>query len=160
MSPESGFQIAPNWFQFGKMAITSQFSEMTWSANFFDVVLFLLSSLVTGQVSSLVLELWQFPFIRDWPEIRKLKILPSKFYPISRHWGELGIPKLVRTSLKCYWILKNARVTDFTVSELLREYQQVGGGGEKYTPPSTHPARLGLSLVTVIRFLWAMEFVI
>ena len=29
MSPESGFQIAPNWFQIGKMAITSQFSEMT-----------------------------------------------------------------------------------------------------------------------------------
>ena len=38
-------------------------------ANFFDVVLFLLSSLVTGlsliSVSSLVLELRQFYFIRD-----------------------------------------------------------------------------------------------
>ena len=37
--------------------------------NFFDVVLFLLSSLVTGpnfmSTSSLVLELWQFSFIRD-----------------------------------------------------------------------------------------------
>ena len=38
--------------------------------NFFDPVLFLLSSLVTGPsfmtISSLVLELWQFSFIRDW----------------------------------------------------------------------------------------------
>ena len=38
------------------------------NVNFFDVVLFLLSSLVTGSSSmsilSMVLELWQFPFIR------------------------------------------------------------------------------------------------
>ena len=70
---------------------------------FFDVVLFLSSSLVTGpsfmSISSLVLDLWQFPFIRDWPEIRKLEIPPSGFCPISRNWGELGIPNLARTSL-------------------------------------------------------------
>ena len=140
------------------MAMTSQFSKMRSSSIFFDVVLFLLSSLVTGQsfmsISSLVLELWQFPFIRDWPEIRKSEIPPSEFCPISGDWGELWIPNLAQMSLiKCYWMLQNARVTAFTVSELLREYQKGGGrGGDKITH------RLGLSLLTVIRFLWAMEF--
>ena len=124
-----GFQIAPNWLQIGKMAMTSQFSDMTSSSIFFDVVLFLLSSLVTGpsfmSISSLVLELWQFSFIRDWPEIRKSEIPPSEFCPISGDWGKLGIPNLARMSLmKCYWMLQNARVTAFTVSKLLRENQQ------------------------------------
>ena len=33
-------------------------------------------------------------------------------------------------------MLKNARVTAFTVSQLLRENQQEGGGGSKITPPT------------------------
>ena len=45
--------------------------------NFFNVVVFLLSSLVTGPsfmpISWLILELWQFSFIEDWPEIRNQK---------------------------------------------------------------------------------------
>ena len=61
MRPESGFQIAPNWLEIGKMTMTSQFFEMTLSSNFFDVVLFLLPSLVSGPsfmlISSLVQEL-------------------------------------------------------------------------------------------------------
>ena len=48
---------------------------------------FLLSSLVTGpsftSISSLVLKLWQFSFIKDWPEIWKSEISPSEFCPIS-----------------------------------------------------------------------------
>ena len=44
-----------------RMTLMSQFSDMTSSSNFFDVLLFLLSSLVTGPnfmlMSSLVLEL-------------------------------------------------------------------------------------------------------
>ena len=39
--------IAPNWPEIGKMTMTSQFTDMMPSSNFFDVVLFLLSSLVT-----------------------------------------------------------------------------------------------------------------
>ena len=69
MRPDSGFWIAPDWTQLGKMAMTSQFSDMTSSSNFFYAVLFLLSSLVTGtsfmSISSLVPELQQFPFISD-----------------------------------------------------------------------------------------------
>ena len=67
---------------------------------FFDVVVFLLSSLVTGpnfmSISLLVLELRQFLFIRDRPEIRKSEITPSVLCPISEDWGELRIPNLVR----------------------------------------------------------------
>ena len=36
--------------------------------------------------------------------------------------------------MKCYYLLQNARVTAFAVSELLRETQQCGGGGRKITP--------------------------
>ena len=63
--------------------------------NFSDVVLFLLSSLVNGlsfvSISSLVLELWLFSFIRDGPEIRKSETLPSEFFPIYVDWDELWI---------------------------------------------------------------------
>ena len=108
------------------MTMASQFFDMTWS-NFFDVVLFL-SSLVTGpsfmSMSSLVLELWKFPFIRDWPETQKSETPPPEFFPISRNWGKFGLRNLVRTSLiKCYWMLQNARVTTFSVY-LLRNNQQ------------------------------------
>ena len=97
--------------------------------NFFDVVLFLLWILVIGpsfmSISSLVLEFWQFYFIRDWPEIWKSEIPPSEFWPIFGDWGKLWIPNLARMSLiKSYWMLQDARVSAFTVSELLREKQQ------------------------------------
>ena len=96
--------------------------------NFFDVVLFLLSIWVTGpsfmSITSLVLELWQFSFIRDWPEIRKSEIPPSEFCQKSRDWGKLWVPKLAQMCLtKCYWLLKISRVTAFTGLELLRENQ-------------------------------------
>ena len=55
--------------------MTSQFADMTPSSYFSDSTIFLLSSLNTGpsftSISLLVLELWQFFFIEDWPEIRK-----------------------------------------------------------------------------------------
>ena len=67
-------KLAINW----KMTVTSQFVNMMPSSNSFDIFLFLLSSLVTGpsfmSMSSLVLEMWQFSFIRDWPKIQKLEI--------------------------------------------------------------------------------------
>ena len=89
--------------------------------NFFDVVFFLLSSLVTGSsfisISSLVLELWQFPFIRDWPEIWKSEITTSEFCPISGGWGKIGMPNLTGTfQIKCYWMLQNAKVVYSIIS--------------------------------------------
>ena len=66
-------------------------------------------------------------FVRDWPEIQKLKIPPSEFCPISGDWGMLEIPNLVGMFLmKCYWMLQNARVTAFSISDLLRGNQQRG----------------------------------
>ena len=76
-------------------------------------------------ISSLVLELWQFTFIRNWPEIQKLEIPPSEFGPEFGNWGELRIPNLTHMFLmKFYLMLQNSRVKAFTISELLRENQQ------------------------------------
>ena len=111
--PEFGLRTAPNWLKIWKMTMASKFSDMTSSSNFFDVALFLLSSLVTGQsfmsISSLVLKLWQFYFIKDWPEIRKSEIPPSGMCPISGDWDKLWILSWARMSLiEYYWMLKNA----------------------------------------------------
>ena len=98
---------------------------------FSDVVLFLLSNLVTGpsfmSISSLVLKLWQFSFVKDWPEVRKLEIPPSEFCPIPEDWAKLWIPNFARMSLtEFHWMLQISRVTAFTVFELLKE-NQLGG---------------------------------
>ena len=59
-----------------------------------------------------------------------MEISPPEFCLISGDWGKLGIQNLTRMSLiKYYRMLKNGRVTDFTVSEFLRENQEMGGGG-------------------------------
>ena len=94
----------------------SKFAKMTSSSHFFDIVLFLLSILVTGlsfiSISELVLEVWQFSFIRGWPEIWKSEIPSSEFCSISGDWDELEIQILAEISLIIsYWLLQNARVT-------------------------------------------------
>ena len=103
LCPESSLWTAPNWPKIRKIPMTSQFSDMTSTSNFFDVLL-LLSSLVTGpsfmSILLLVLELWQFSFISDRPEIRKSEIPPSEFCPICGSWGKLWIPNLARMSNK------------------------------------------------------------
>ena len=106
----------------------SRHNSPTWRhcRFFLDVVLFLLSILNTGpsfmSISSLLLKFCQFTFIRNWPEIRKSEIPPSKFCPISGDWGELEIPNLARVFLiKCYLMMQNGSVTACTVSKLLRE---------------------------------------
>ena len=105
----------------------SQFADMTSSSN--DIAVFLLSILVTTpsfmSISLLTLELWQFTFIRDCTEIRKSVIPLSEFCSVSKNWGKLEKPNVAQMPLvKFYWMLHNARVTAFTVSELLRENQQ------------------------------------
>ena len=145
------------------MTMTSQFSNMTSTTIFFEIILFLLSILVTGPsfipIWSLVLELWHFFFIRDWPEIRKSEIPPSAFCPISGDRSKLWIPNLARVSLiEWYWMMQHSRVTALTFFELLRENQLVRGGGCKITlrhpsPPHTHTPRLGLRTVVVTKLL-------
>ena len=72
----------PDWSNLaiiGKMTMTSHFADMMLSSHFFDVVLFLLSRLLTDpsfmSISSLVVELWQFSFISDWP------VTENQIYP-------------------------------------------------------------------------------
>ena len=94
----------------------------------------------------------QFSFIRDWPKIWKLEILPSEFCPISGNWDELEIPNLERMSLvKYYWMLQNARVTAFTVSELPTGMGE-GGKMTPFTHTHTHTHR-------EIRFKYVWPFV-
>ena len=67
MHPESSFWIAPNWPKIGKTAVTLQFPDMKSSSRFCDVVLILLSYLVTGPsfmpISLLVLVLFQTEYV-------------------------------------------------------------------------------------------------
>ena len=111
-----------------------QFSDMTSLPNFFDVVLFFLSRLVTCpslvSMSSLVLKLWQFPFMQDWSEVWKSEIPLSEFFPISGDWGKttkfgtnvsnkmlLNAAKYQGYSFYRFWVIKGKPV--FFVSKLL-----------------------------------------
>ena len=154
MRPKSGCRIAPNWPYIGKMSMTSQFPDMTSSPTVFDVALFLLPSLITGanfmSTSSLVLELRQSYFIRNWPEIRKSEISPSEFCPIFGDWGESGIPnfgknisnKMFLDAAKCQdysfyrsWVIKGTHYgwvklppnppTPWSRLELIKQKNQV-----------------------------------
>ena len=114
------------------------------SPDFFDVVLFLLSSLVTGpnfmSISSLVLELWQFYFIRDWPEIRKSERPTSGFCPISGDGSESWIANLAQMFLReYYWMLQHVRGYSFYRFWVIKG--KPTGGGELIPPTSP---RLGL----------------
>ena len=127
--------------------MTSEFTDRTLSSDFFDVAMFFLSILVTDpsfmSISLLVLELWQFSFIRDWPKTRKSEIPPSDFYPIPGDWGKLEMLHLARMSLiKTYWMLQNARVTACIIPELLRENQEEE---EVKIPPPTLSYKVFLS---------------
>ena len=77
------------------------------SSLFLGFVVFFLSSFITVpsfmSLSWLVLELWLFSFIKDWPEIRKSEIPPSKFCPVSGDWGKLvTLNSARRSQMKCY----------------------------------------------------------
>ena len=88
------------------MTMPSQVVDIMTLSKYFEVVLFMLSSLVTFMpISEMSLELLQFYFIGDWPEIQKMEIPMSKFYPISGDWGELGTPNFAWMPLmKCCWM--------------------------------------------------------
>ena len=119
------FKLAINWKNDNDVTIFRH----NLIVNFFMLFCFSYKFYLMVQVSCqyhhwFSLELWQFYFIRDWPEIWKLEIQPSEFCPIFRDWGKLGIPNLTQMFLiKSYWMLQNTRVAVFTVSELLMENQ-------------------------------------
>ena len=108
-----------------KITVTPQLSVMTSLSKFLDVVLFPLSGLVTGSsfitISWLFLVLWQFFFYRGLTRKPGMGNTTVWVFSRSGDCDELGTPNLGPMSLiKCYWMLQNARVTTFTVSELLK----------------------------------------
>ena len=127
----------------------SKFVDMTSSSHFWRCRISLVKLSYWSQFHVNIMTgsgVMTISFIRDWPEIRKSEIPPSEFCPISGDWGKPGIPNLARMSLtKCYWMLQNARVTAFTVSELLRESQEVK------LPLPTH--RLGLKKQSFLKYI-------
>ena len=82
----------------------------------------------------LLLELWQFSFIKDRTGIQISEIPRSASCSLHEDWVELRIPNLAKISLlNSYCMLKNARVAGFVVSKLVRENNR----GKTTTPP--HP---------------------
>ena len=101
-----------------KKTINVIICQFYFIAKLFNIVAFLLSSLVTGlsfmSITWQVLELWQFSFVKDWPELQKSKIAFSEYCSKSRDQGNLAMRTLAQMSLlKCWWMLLNSRVTAF-----------------------------------------------
>ena len=124
--PESNFWIAPVCSYIDKMTVISQFMNILSSPSFLTLSCLFFLSLVTGPsfipISLPVLELSQFSFIKDWPEIWKLEIPSFEYCLISRYWGKVGIAHLVWIFLiTCYWMMQNVKITVFAVVKLLRE---------------------------------------
>ena len=118
------------FFFFGKKNVIIRRHDVI--VNFFDVVVFLSSSLVTDPcfmpTSLLVLELRHFLFITDLTRNLEIGIPQSEceFCLIFGDWSELGITNLTWMFLmKIYLILQNARFTAFAVSELLKEKKEI-----------------------------------
>ena len=117
---------------FGWLQIEHKMEKGQWCHNFLawhhrqtfwtlPCYLLLLLSLVTKAVFIsilwLALELWQFSFIKDWPEIQISEIAACILSNIWRvRW--VRVTKFGRNISKK---LLNTRVTAFTVSELLKE---------------------------------------
>ena len=111
------------------MAMTSQFVAKTSSLHFFwhcFVSLVKFSywckfhvNIITGFV---VMATFFYKALTRNPEIRNT---PVWVFPNIWRLGKLGIPNLAQMSVrKWYWMLQNAKVAAFTVSELLWENQQ------------------------------------
>ena len=125
------------------MTMTSQFVDMTSWLNFFDVVLFRLSNLVTGPsfmaISSLVLELWQF-FYKELtrnPEIRNTAVWRLPNIWVFRRvkdtkFGTNVSNKIPRNAAKCQ---------DYSFYRVIKGKLTRGGARITALPP---PLRLGL----------------
>ena len=102
-------------------------------------------NIITGSVIMTIF------FYRDLPEVQKWEIPQVEFCPISGDWGELWKPILAQMSLiKCYWMLRNARFTAFTVFELLRENQRGGGVKLPPAPPPSFPPHFRVKRNTLL----------
>ena len=125
MHPESSFWISPNCPEIEKITMTSQFAGMTPSSNFFEVVLFLLPSLVTGPsfnvnliIGSGVLTILFYKELTRNLEIRNtlIWVLPNIWRPgrvrytkfVTNDSNEMlqNAGKCQGYSFYCFWVIK------------------------------------------------------
>ena len=112
----------------------SQFADMTSLSIFWRCRIFIVNFSNWSKSHVSIITISGVMTISDWPEVRKSKILAYTFCSVSGYLGKLGIPSLAQMSIiKCYWMLDNARITAFTISELLME-NQTGEGKVSLTP--------------------------
>ena len=115
--------------------------------NFFWRYFFLLSSLVTGPsfmpISSLVLELWQFSFIKDWWEIRKSGDTPVWVLPNIWRLGRVMDTKF-GTNVSNRMLLTATKFQGYSFYRFwaIKGKPTWGEGGIKFLPPPP-PPRLG-----------------
>ena len=128
--------------------MTSQLVNMTSLSSFFDAALFLLSIVVIGRnfmwVTSLVLELWQFTFIRDAPETvtgdwRLGWVRDTKFGIDVSSNMLLNAAKCQGHSFYHFWVIK-------------------GKPTGNYSPPFTNPPRLGLIILVLRYYMVTISF--
>ena len=121
-----------------KVAMTSQFPDMTSLSSFYDVFLVFLTSLaiVVSLMSVLLLGSGVMTFLFCKGLTRNSEIRNTLIWGLSNtcRLGKSRLPNLAGMLLiKCYWMLQNVRVKAVTVSELLSVTQQ-GEMGGKVTP--------------------------
>ena len=135
---ESGLRTTPNWPKIRKMAMTSQFPDMTSSSRFFDVVLFLLWSsywskcninIITG---SGIMPIFFYKGLTRNPEIgntlvwvlsniwRLKKVMGTTFDKNVSNRMLLNAAKFQGYSFYCSWVIKG---------------NQLGGGVKLPSPP-------------------------
>ena len=157
MRPESGFQIAPNWLLIGKWQWRHDFPKWGHRQFFWCCFVSLVNfsywskfhvNIVTGSgvmTISFYKGLTRNPEIGNtpvWvlPNIWRLgQVMDTKFGTNVSNRMLLNAAKCQGYSFYRFWVIKGIP-------------KRGGRGGDKITH------RLGLSLLTVIRFLWAMEF--
>ena len=109
LCPESGHQTAPNWPKIQKMTMTSQLPNMTASSNFFEVVLFLLLSLVTGPSFKGLTRNLEIGNTSVWvlPNIWRLeRVMDTKFSMNVSNRMLLNAEKFQGYSFYCFWVIK------------------------------------------------------
>ena len=68
-------------------------------------------------ISKLVLNLWEFLFVKDWLETRKLEIPSSDFWQISVIWHDVSNKMLLNGgkcqgySFYCFWVTKEKPIS-------------------------------------------------
>ena len=131
-----------------------------------DVAVFLLSALFTGPsfmlISWLALDLWQFLFIKDWPEIPKSQIPPSEFCPISGDWDKLGERNMLRMSL-IKKLLNAAKCQNYSFYRfwvIKRQPTREGVGGEGGQNYSTQRLRITIHFLNcqIIFFIKTLKY--